>query len=209
MCEELITIPAATVKLWGEDGSGEVGGEREVQDSPGAPQARPGVRPMKDKISNAQAIISAAGITLPTGDLVDGAYDSFGNHYALPVWTVCNPETLRTEESAPKNGGIKAVLPGPTDGADEDDIDILKGKGRKAILEMEKPKMEMIKVKCRLTDGRRDVSVKVEKGAKVKVLTESVAEIAEVRYSIIHLTDDSRKRRRVLESGADDGAGES
>ena len=123
---------------------------------------------------------------------------------------ICNPETLRPEEPAPESDGIKPVLLGSTGGPeDDDDIDILKGRGREAILEVEKATMEMIKVKCRLTDGRRDVSVKVEKGAKVRVLTERVAEIAEVRYSIIHLTVDFRERRRVLESGADNGVGES
>lgn len=47
-----------------------------------------------DNLLTAQTMLSAAEISLPTGDLVDGAYDSFGNYYALPQWVVAEPQNL-------------------------------------------------------------------------------------------------------------------
>ena len=76
VCSELISIPVKAVcSPDGHEDDGRMIGARE-------------------KLRNAQAIIDAAGITLPTGDLVDGAYDGWGNHYTLPVWVVAQPDGL-------------------------------------------------------------------------------------------------------------------
>ncbi|KAB5577695.1 hypothetical protein GE09DRAFT_1051864 [Coniochaeta sp. 2T2.1] len=42
-------------------------------------------------LATAQTMLTAAEITLPTGDLANGAYDSFGNYYSLPEWIVADP----------------------------------------------------------------------------------------------------------------------
>lgn len=113
----------------------------------------------REKLGNAQAIIDAAGITLPTGDLVDGAYDGWGNHYVLPVWVVAQPdglvegegegavedfeEALKRElasRGVGEEGVNPAVVGGAGDGRNpvgdglnhEDDIAALKGKGKRA-----------------------------------------------------------------------------
>ncbi|CAK7230941.1 hypothetical protein SBRCBS47491_007760 [Sporothrix bragantina] len=44
--------------------------------------------------ATAQTILDAADITLPTGDMAQGAYDVFGNYYALPAWIVSDPTNL-------------------------------------------------------------------------------------------------------------------
>lgn len=44
--------------------------------------------------ATAQTILDAADITLPTGDMAQGAYDPFGNFYALPAWIVSDPTNL-------------------------------------------------------------------------------------------------------------------
>ncbi|CAK7217323.1 hypothetical protein SCUCBS95973_003109 [Sporothrix curviconia] len=44
--------------------------------------------------ATAQTILDAADITLPTGDMAQGAYDAFGNYYALPTWIVSDPTNL-------------------------------------------------------------------------------------------------------------------
>ncbi len=44
--------------------------------------------------ATAQSILDAADITLPTGDMAQGAYDAFGNFYALPAWIVSDPTNL-------------------------------------------------------------------------------------------------------------------
>ncbi|KAE8452397.1 hypothetical protein EG329_001097 [Mollisiaceae sp. DMI_Dod_QoI] len=45
-------------------------------------------------LATAQMIMDAAGITIPSGDLVGGAYDSFGNHYSLPEPIVSDPTNM-------------------------------------------------------------------------------------------------------------------
>lgn len=163
-CDELVEISASLVKIW----------ER-VRDGPTVRE----VQQMEERVKNAQAIIDAAGITIPTGDLVDGVYDPFGGHYALPVWVVCNPDNLVSDAAgATKAGDVRPV---PITGtADEDDIALLKSKGKDAIAEVETPKVPNITVKCRLTDGRQDVIVQIPKDAKVGVLSKKVAKVAEV-----------------------------
>ncbi|CAK7262936.1 hypothetical protein SEPCBS57363_000311 [Sporothrix epigloea] len=44
--------------------------------------------------ATAQTILDAADITLPTGDMAQGAYDAFGNYYALPAYIVSDPSNL-------------------------------------------------------------------------------------------------------------------
>lgn len=45
-------------------------------------------------LATAQTILDAAGITIPSGDLVGGAYDPFGNHYTLPEHIVSDPTNM-------------------------------------------------------------------------------------------------------------------
>ncbi|CAK7272349.1 hypothetical protein SEPCBS119000_005077 [Sporothrix epigloea] len=47
--------------------------------------------------ATAQSILDAADITLPTGDMVQGAYDVFGNYYALPAHIVSDPTNLEND----------------------------------------------------------------------------------------------------------------
>ncbi|RYP45458.1 hypothetical protein DL769_011463 [Monosporascus sp. CRB-8-3] len=51
-------------------------------------------------LATAQSILRAAEITLPTGDLVHGVYDSLGNYYALPEWVVCDPDNVAEDSGA-------------------------------------------------------------------------------------------------------------
>ncbi|KZZ96150.1 Ubiquitin supergroup [Moelleriella libera RCEF 2490] len=45
-------------------------------------------------LATAQSILFAAEISLPTGDLANGVYDSFGNYYQLPQWVVSDPDNM-------------------------------------------------------------------------------------------------------------------
>lgn len=47
--------------------------------------------------ATAQSILDAADITLPTGDMAQGAYDAFGNFYAMPAWIVSDPTNLASD----------------------------------------------------------------------------------------------------------------
>ncbi len=48
-------------------------------------------------IETAQGILDAAGITLPTGNLVDGCYDEAGNLYRLSEVVVSDPINVRDD----------------------------------------------------------------------------------------------------------------
>ncbi|KAL8847042.1 MAG: hypothetical protein Q9221_007902 [Calogaya cf. arnoldii] len=49
-------------------------------------------------VATAQGILDAVGVTVPTGDLVQGAYDEMGGLYVLPGWVVGEPEGIVDEE---------------------------------------------------------------------------------------------------------------
>lgn len=65
------------------------------------------------ELDTAQGILNAAEITLPTGDLVDGAYDSLGNLYQLPPYVVSAPENM-VEDGDP--AATRSRRPGNTSG---------------------------------------------------------------------------------------------
>lgn len=197
VCQSLSEIPACTI--------------RTILSPPYNQEDDRRIIGARENLRNAQAIIDAAGITLPTGDLVDGAYDGWGNHYVLPAWVVAQPdglvegegvvenfgESLRRELTSRGGGGEEvgpAVVEGSGDGSnpvgngitDEDDIALLKGKGKLAddlLFEVEKEKKGTITVKCRLSDGRQDIVVKMPRASPVRELSQKLAKIAEVCFS--------------------------
>lgn len=62
-------------------------------------------------LATAQSILDAADITLPTGNLADGAYDLLGNYYQLPAHVVSDPTNIASGDDDNGHG----------DGDDDDD----------------------------------------------------------------------------------------
>jgi len=54
----------------------------------------------------AQGILDAAGITLPSGVMVGGVYDSFGFRYVIPEYIVSDPVNLRVTRPAEPTGNL-------------------------------------------------------------------------------------------------------
>jgi hypothetical protein len=78
-------------------------------------------------LATAQQILSAAEITLPTGDVANGCYDRSGHHYAIPAHIVANPKNLAKEGSLPEaNVGNKS----DSSEEDEDTIQLREAKGK-------------------------------------------------------------------------------
>ncbi|KAJ3224025.1 Ubiquitin domain-containing protein 2 [Clydaea vesicula] len=50
-------------------------------------------------LETAQAIIDASNIICPSGNLVDGCYDEFGNHYVIPQFCISEPTNLAKHRS--------------------------------------------------------------------------------------------------------------
>ncbi|KAF3067117.1 hypothetical protein GL218_08908 [Daldinia childiae] len=160
-------LKAALEVLWEADLVRATGGEREDDDG-------------TDGIATAQSMLKAAEVTLPTGDLSNGVYDSLGNYYALPEWIVCDPVNVTEENGAKRNnGGARrkrdGELTGEEDSEEELDEDEAlrrreeKGKGIANI-------KNMVKVRARLSENLPDVVVSVSIDESVRSFAKRIAE---------------------------------
>lgn len=123
-------------------------------------------------LTDAQGILDAAGITLPTGRLEEGIYDERGMHYRIPENILTDPLNVVDEDGATMvgNDGLSKeldagqdVVPAitSTDGATHEKVD----KGKEA---MEK---DAVKVRCRLSDrGGPDTTILLGQSQTVAVL---------------------------------------
>ncbi|EQB57200.1 ubiquitin domain-containing protein [Colletotrichum gloeosporioides Cg-14] len=113
-------------------------------------------------LATAQSILDAADITLPTGDLAQGAYDQLGNYYQLNEWAVANPTNLVEDDTT-------------IDVADDDEglstrdfKDDLAG-GEETTEELDED--ENLSLLARLSENGRDVTVGFSKTDSVKTIT--------------------------------------
>jgi hypothetical protein len=112
-------------------------------------------------LATAQSILTAADITIPTGDLANGVYDSFGNFYPLPEYVVSDPVKMegKSEEEEESEDELKR--------RDE------KGKG------------VMVELKARLSDGGgRDLVLRVGKDDSVRLVTKRIMEASGVSHNL-------------------------
>lgn len=137
-------------------------------------------------LATAQLMIQAAGMTLPTGDMVSGVYDANGAVYHLPEHIVSDPTNIVVEEGS---GGERS---GDKDGDgssgvdDEEEAMRRREEKGKGVLAPE----DMISVKARLSDRGgpgADIVVHMGKGESVRLLAKRVLEEAEVRYLLLNL----------------------
>lgn len=138
---------------------------------PGAPE--------DDGLATAQTILSAAEISLPTGNLVNGVYDSLGNYYQLPEWVVCDPKDL-TEDDTDDTRDTKGELAGIENdaglGEEQDEVDQETEERRaekgKAVVD----ERERITVRARLSESGRDYQVRVGKTETVRTVAKKLAQ---------------------------------
>ena len=125
-------------------------------------------------ISTAQSILDAAAITVPTGDLKNGAYDEAGNLYQMPEHIISDPQNVVLDQQDEiKRGEISNEA---TD--DEEAIERKREEKGKAVLKTG----DIIKVRARLSDrGGPDVVVPLGKDQVVRILVRRIQEEANVR----------------------------
>jgi hypothetical protein len=136
-------------------------------------------------MATAQTILSAAEISLPTGNLVNGVYDSLGNYYPLPEYIVCDPVNIAddsADDDAKGEGSTGADDTAADDDDYDDDVDDVgkdkaaeKGKGVVAVT-------EQISIKARLSENGKDYQLLVGKAETVRSVSKKIAEQAEVRF---------------------------
>lgn len=108
----------------------------------------------------AQGILRAAEITLPTGDLANGVYDSLGQYYALPEWIVRDPTNLVTDshDDVETDRKIAAVSGGESsEEADEEETLRRREEKGKAVADTQ----PTTKIRVRISETSRDVVVRV------------------------------------------------
>lgn len=123
-------------------------------------------------LSDAQGILEAAGITLPTGKLESGAYDERGQLYKLPENIITDPVNVSDDDGDTVIGELSLSKKLEGDESMASDQKSLDGttdekpdKGKETI------EKDALKVKCRLSDrGGPDTIVLLGKTQPVSVL---------------------------------------
>ena len=121
-------------------------------------------------IPTAQSILDAAAITLPTGDLKNGAYDEAGNLYQFPEHIVSDPTNIILDQPGDDIKGEASM-----DGVDDEELERKREEKGKSVVK------DVIKIKARLSDrGGPDVVVSIGKEQTVRTLVRRIGEEANV-----------------------------
>ncbi|TQV93870.1 ubiquitin domain-containing protein [Cordyceps javanica] len=117
-------------------------------------------------LQTAQSMLTAAEISLPTGNLVNGAYDTFGNYYALPEWVVSDPQNM-VEHDHNKDGS----------GSGDDDT---QGGGEDGDVRREEKGKdidggEQVEICARLSETGNDIVISVSKTEIVRNIIKRIA----------------------------------
>ena len=117
-------------------------------------------------IGTAQSILDASGVTVPTGDLINGAYDEMGNLYQIPDPVISDPENLAPEDATVAKDEIVE-----TEEIEDDELERRKENKGKTVMKGG----ESFKVKARLSDrGGLDVVIMLSKEDTVRTLVRKI-----------------------------------
>jgi hypothetical protein len=137
-------------------------------------------------LATAQGILQAAEVTLPTGDMSNGAYDSLGNYYALPEWIVSDPTNVaegsgaRRESVDEDRKGDEPLRAGDTtEEFDEDEALRRREEKGKAVVDIK----NLVKVRARLSENYPDVGISIDADETVRSLARKIAEESGVSRS--------------------------
>lgn len=135
-------------------------------------------------LATAQSILDAADVTLPTGDLAQGAYDALGNYYPLPEWIVADPVNVGQDAAAAAAAGYTKS---PSLAASQDDLAEAEAEAErrreekgKAVADLE----NQIEVRARLSENSHDVVITLGKDETVRSLARRISEEAQVGYRL-------------------------
>lgn len=134
-------------------------------------------------LATAQMILSAAEISLPTGNLANGVYDALGNYYQLPEWIVCDPRNMQEDDQEGAKGDVSTV--GDDTAADDDlsdDDDEIEGRKREKGKEVIDVREQVI-LRARLSENGRDIKVRITETESVRSVAKKIAQEADVSCS--------------------------
>jgi hypothetical protein len=137
-------------------------------------------------LATAQTILTAADITLPTGDLAQGAYDLTGNYYPLPEYIVSDPVNISlVQHQSGSFRDAKADFTAGEESVDDEDFESDEEAERrreekgKSVLNAR----DQIQVKARLSEGARDIVISVGRCERVRSVARRLMEEAGVSLS--------------------------
>ncbi|KAL6402722.1 hypothetical protein AUP68_14056 [Ilyonectria robusta] len=116
-------------------------------------------------LATAQMILSAAEISLPTGNLVNGVYDAFGNYYQLPEWVVSDPQNLIEEPDAGAKGDVSTA---------GDEMEGRKREKGEEVIDVR----EMVSLRARLSENGQDINLSIAESEMVKSVARKIAQEA-------------------------------
>ncbi|KAI8717372.1 hypothetical protein NCS52_00812700 [Fusarium sp. LHS14.1] len=132
-------------------------------------------------LATAQMILSAAEISLPTGNLANGVYDALGNYYQLPEWIVCDPRNVQEDDQEGAKGDASTV--GDDTAADDDDLsdddDEIEGRKREKGKEVIDVREQVI-LQARLSENGRDIKVRITETESVRSVAKKIAQEADL-----------------------------
>ncbi|EAU38951.1 predicted protein [Aspergillus terreus NIH2624] len=157
-------------------------------------------------LDTAQGIVDAAGITVPTGDFCQGAYDQHGVLYRLPQCIVSDPENMLAAELADEFD------------TDDDKMSLDEASGDELIAEEEEEverrrdekgkasERDVIRVRARLSDrGGPDVVVAVKTSHSVGFIARKIQQDAGIprtqRVRIVYLGKMLREHASLVDQG--------
>ncbi|KAG7101775.1 Ubiquitin domain-containing protein 1 like [Verticillium longisporum] len=124
-------------------------------------------------LATAQGFLTAAEVTLPTGNLTNGVYDALGNYYPLPEWVVADPDNVAeddtdagADEARSSRGRDKEDLTGRDDTEDAHDEAARRREEKgKAVDDAQ----NRVTVLARISDTSRDVSVSLPDTKTIRI----------------------------------------
>ncbi|TAQ83473.1 hypothetical protein B7494_g8199 [Chlorociboria aeruginascens] len=129
-------------------------------------------------LATAQQILEAAEITVPTGDMANGVYDSLGGFYPLPECILSDPTNLAVQEEVQDEDENEENTKDVEEASEEEDEEELQRRRElkgKAVVHVN----DMIKVRARMSDGAaRDFVNIVGKADPVRMLIATLTEEA-------------------------------
>ncbi|KAF5022341.1 hypothetical protein F66182_5628 [Fusarium sp. NRRL 66182] len=127
-------------------------------------------------LATAQMILSAAEISLPTGNLSNGVYDSLGNYYQLPEWVVCDPLNVQEDREEGAKGGMSTA--GEDAAADQelsdDEMEDNKQEKGKEVDQVR----QRITIMARLSENGQDIKVTINESETVRAVAKKIAQEA-------------------------------
>lgn len=150
------------------------------------------------ELATAQGILEAAGVTIPTGNLVEGCYDEAGNLYRLPETIILDPlnviadeTTRRRDRNSNMDGdtmvGLSEAKNAALDSRQAQDVEKEKEDSEATERRREEKgkasERDAVKVRCRLSDrGGPDVVVLLGRNQTVGTLARRITSETDVSH---------------------------